>query len=68
MREADTAFGKKFAQSFRLKISLDGQRGVLDTCANGIVIIMMTRESGAVLLDTCYIIYSLSMPDQKELH
>ena len=68
MRKADPAFGKEFAQSFGLKISLDGQRGVLDTCANGIGLVMMTRESGAVLLDTCYIIYGLSMPDQKELH
>ena len=68
MRGADTAFGKKFTQSFGLKISLDGQRGVLDTCANDIVLVTVTRKSGAVLLDTCYIIHSLSMPDQKEFH
>lgn len=41
MGQAETAFGKKFAQSFGLEISLDGQRGVFDTCANGIVLVKM---------------------------
>lgn len=68
MREADTPFGKEFAQSFGLKISLDGQRGVFDACADGIVSVSDVCESEPVLLNACYIVYSLSVPDQKEPH
>ena len=63
MRKADATVGQELAQSFGLKISLDGQRGVFDACTDDIVSVMHACRSGADLLDTCYIIYSLAVPN-----